>query len=79
MFISRLTRYDMLFFNVFLATRCKDANKVDRMDLIRLLKYLEDSGVWVLRFEFKAKIRVLIWADASEDTSRWTWTVRTGV
>ena len=70
MFISRLTRYDMLFFNVFLATRCKDANKVDMMDLIRLLKYLEDSGVWVLRFKFKAKIRVLIWADASDRTHR---------
>ena len=40
------------------------------MDLIRLPKYLEDLGVWVLRFRFKAKIRVLIWEDASDRTHR---------
>ena len=45
-FLSRLTRYDMLFWNCYLATRCKSPNKRGFNGLIRLLKYLEGSGNW---------------------------------
>ena len=40
------------------------------MDLMRLLKYLEDSGVWVLRFKFKTRICIKIWTDSSDKTHR---------
>ena len=46
MFLSRLTRYDMLFWNTYLSTKCSKPAECDMEDLVRMLKYLECSGNW---------------------------------
>ena len=65
MFLSRLTRYDMLFWNSYLATRSKSPTREDFHELCKLLKYLESSGNWGIRY--KANVRAVIreWCDSA--------------
>ena len=65
MFLSRLTRYDMLFWNCYLATRCKSPNKRDFEGLVRLLKYLEGSGNWGIRFKALVRVAIRQWCDSA--------------
>jgi hypothetical protein len=65
MYLSRLTRYDMLFWNSYLSTRCKEPNKADMQDLCRTMKYLADSGNWAIRYKYGVRVAVKLWVDAS--------------
>ena len=65
MFLSRLTRYDMLFWNTYLSTKCSAPAECDMEDLVRMLKYLECSGNWGIRYRAKVKVVIRIYCDSS--------------
>ena len=65
MVLSRLTRYDMLFWNTYLSTKCKSPNRGDMAQACKMLKYLETSGNWGIRYVAKSRVGITMWCDAS--------------
>jgi hypothetical protein len=65
MFLSRLTRYDMLFWNSYLATRSKAPTREDFHELCKLMKYLESSGNWGIRYKYGVKACIREWCDSA--------------
>ena len=66
MYLSRRTRFDMLFWNSYLASRCKAPNRTDMGDLCRrTLEYLGKKGYLGIRYKYGRKIKLNIWCDAS--------------
>ena len=55
----------MLFWNTYLATRCKNPTEADMGDLCRAMKYLEGSGNWGIRYRYGVKVSIRIWRDSS--------------
>ena len=65
MYIARLTRADVLFPTVYLASRSQKPTEKDYLALCRVLKYLERSGDYGIHFKADAGIAATIYTDAS--------------
>ena len=65
LYLARLTRYEILFPVVYLATRASDPSMRNYKSACRILRYLECSGDRAILFRRKCRFEIKISADSS--------------
>ena len=62
-----IPRYDMLFWNSYLATRSKAPTSEDFDEMFKLLKYLDTSGKWGVRFKKVVRAAIIVYFKGEEE------------
>jgi hypothetical protein len=65
MYVAKRTRPDILKEVVYLATRCSEANESDMNKLLRVLKYLNGTKQYGIRFKKQSDRNYYVFVDAS--------------